>query len=103
MKQRWAAIDWLGTVLLTGTTTALLLAICFGGLTFPWRSGSMAALWAVAGVLFLLFAIQQATSFGAKQTVFPTSMMKEPKVLIIFLNECFAATACFLPCYFIPL
>ncbi|EME47191.1 hypothetical protein DOTSEDRAFT_124412 [Dothistroma septosporum NZE10] len=102
-RDRLANIDYVGLVLLAGSTTCVILAICFGGLTFPWDSGSMIALWTVGGVLFILFAIQQAKGSFARQVVFPVAMMKRPNVLIIFFNETCSATACFLPCYFIPL
>lgn len=63
----------------------------------------MIALWVVGGVLLLAFAIQQVTGFAARQVVFPVQMMKDLRVVIIFINECCSATACFLPIYFIPL
>ncbi|GIZ43739.1 hypothetical protein CKM354_000695600 [Cercospora kikuchii] len=102
-KTRLYNIDFVGTTLLVGSTTSLILAICFGGLTFPWTSGSMITLWVVAGASLLIFAVQQGTGFAARQVVFPVRMMKDLRVVIIFINECCSATACFLPIYFIPL
>ena len=102
-RARLYNIDFLGTTLLAGCMTSLVLAICFGGLTFPWTSGSMIALWVVSGVLLILFAAQQATGFGARQVVFPVRMLQDSSVIIIAIIGTCAATACFLPIYFIPL
>jgi hypothetical protein len=96
-------LDPLGLILLAGSSTAIILAMCFGGLTLPWHSGSMIALWVVGSALFLIFALQQGFGIGTRQPVFPVAMMKDARVVIIFLNECCASTACFLPVYFIPL
>ncbi|THC94790.1 hypothetical protein EYZ11_005736 [Aspergillus tanneri] len=40
--------------------TALILAINLGGITHPWDAGRIVALFAVAGVLFILLCVQQA-------------------------------------------
>ncbi|SMR53099.1 unnamed protein product [Zymoseptoria tritici ST99CH_1E4] len=103
VRSRARNIDVLGFALLAGSTTSLLLAINFGGLTFDWNAPSMIALWCVAGVLFIAFCFQQAFGWLANDVVFPVAMMKNPSVLIIFFNETCSATCCFLPCYFIPL
>lgn len=96
-------IDLVGFLLLAGTTTTLILAMCFGGLTYGWSSPQIIALFVVFGVLLMLFVGQQVFGRLAKQHVFPLAMMKNWNVLIIFLNETCSSTACFLPCYFIPL
>ncbi|KAJ4301929.1 hypothetical protein N0V90_004025 [Kalmusia sp. IMI 367209] len=80
-------IDWLGFILLAGTTTALILAINFGGLIYPWPSGQIIALFIVFGVLLFIFVIQQVFVPLVEQPVFPMSMVKKLNVLIIFFNE----------------
>ncbi|KAF2764151.1 putative major facilitator superfamily transporter [Teratosphaeria nubilosa] len=102
-KARIQGFDFLGFVLLSGASSALLLAMSFGGLVYAWESGSMIALWVVAGILMVAFGVQQAFGLGAKQVVFPVKMMSNAKVLVVFFNETCSATGCFLPIYFIPL
>jgi EmrB/QacA subfamily drug resistance transporter len=48
-------VDYAGTLLLAGTTTALLLLLAWGGIEFPWLSGEVAGLAGLAVVLFVLF------------------------------------------------
>jgi MFS family permease len=78
-RSRVMSIDVVGFVLLAGSSTALILAMCFGGLVVDWRSGSMIALWVLAGVLLILFAIQHTFGIGARQVVFPVQMTKIPE------------------------
>ncbi|KAF1952689.1 putative major facilitator superfamily transporter [Byssothecium circinans] len=96
-------IDLVGFTLLAGTTTTLTLAMCFGGLTYSWNSAQIIALFVVSGFLLLMFITQQSSGALVEDRVFPLAMMKNWSILIIFLNETFSATSCFLPCYFIPL
>ncbi|KAI9686082.1 MAG: hypothetical protein M1822_004065 [Bathelium mastoideum] len=83
MRDRLKSIDWLGMILLAGASTALIMGISFGGVVYPWNSGRTIALFVVAFVVTLLFALQQGSSFFTKSPVFPVT--------------------CFLPIYFIPL
>ena len=96
-------IDFVGLALLAGTTTALMLGMNFGGLTYLWNSPQIIALFVVFGILFIMFVLQQATNFMTRERVFPLGIMNNWNVLLIFFNETCSATACFLPCYFIPL
>ncbi|RCK64801.1 Vacuolar basic amino acid transporter 5 [Candida viswanathii] len=57
MKEKLSQIDFVGFVLLTSGLVVLLLALTFGGVNYPWSSGSIAALFTVGSVLLLLFVI----------------------------------------------
>jgi EmrB/QacA subfamily drug resistance transporter len=48
-------IDYAGTLLLAGTTTALLLLLAWGGVEFPWASVQVVGMAAAVVVLFILF------------------------------------------------
>jgi EmrB/QacA subfamily drug resistance transporter len=55
-------IDYGGTLLLAGTTTALLLVLAWGGTEFPWASVQVAALGVLVVALFLLFLWRERTA-----------------------------------------
>lgn len=103
LADRLLSIDWLGLLLLSGTTTALLMGLCFGATLYKWNSPQIIALLSVGGVLCILFFMQQTLGLGTGQAVFPVKVLRKSRVAIVFLNEACASTACFLPCYFIPL
>jgi EmrB/QacA subfamily drug resistance transporter len=54
-QRRSRPIDYAGTLLLAGTTTALLLVLAWGGTEFPWESAPIGGLAVLAVLLFALF------------------------------------------------
>lgn len=54
--KRLARIDWIGTILLSGTLVSLVVAITLGGNTFPWNNTRII-------VLFFLFGFHHAIIF----------------------------------------
>lgn len=59
-QRRKHAIDWLGAALLVAGVSCLLLALSWGGNTYPWRSGLIIGLFAAGAVLAGLFLLQEA-------------------------------------------
>ncbi|KAF7192208.1 Phomenoic acid biosynthesis cluster MFS-type transporter [Pseudocercospora fuligena] len=102
-RDRMANIDLIGTLLLTLTLLCLVLAVNFGGLTYSWNSGSVIVLFVLAGLFSLTFALQQISGWMTQQTVLPVAILKEAKMLPLFLLQACSATAFFVTCYFIPL
>ncbi|KAA8650688.1 hypothetical protein EYZ11_006262 [Aspergillus tanneri] len=103
--RRLKGVDLLGFILMTGTFTAGLMAISFGGTDYPWNSPQIIALFVVAGVVTILFWVQQFLAIGVKRehVSFPLAFLKEHKLLLVALVEASAITATFIPIYFLPL
>lgn len=55
--QKWLSLDWIGTVIALGMTVCLLLALTWGGITKPWDSATVIALFVTSGVLFILLIL----------------------------------------------
>ena len=66
-------IDYLGTVLLGGAATCLVLLTTFGGTTYPWRSWQIAALGCGVGSLLLGFV---AAERRAAEPVLPLGLFQ---------------------------
>ncbi|KAF2199790.1 putative efflux pump antibiotic resistance protein [Delitschia confertaspora ATCC 74209] len=105
MKERIKGVDLLGFVLMTGTFTAGLMAISFGGTEYAWDSAQIIALFVVAGVVTAMYWTQQYFAFGvAREHVsFPLVFLKNADLLLVALVEASAITATFIPIYFLPL
>ncbi|KAL8717068.1 MAG: hypothetical protein Q9225_005658 [Loekoesia sp. 1 TL-2023] len=121
--QRIRSVDVVGFILLLGIFVSLLMGINFGGLIYPWDSGSVIALFVVAGVLVVIFVIQQTWILGTtlEARSFPLQFLvsaiqanqvmvgkanvwqRNPTMMVNFFNQTASATSCFLPIYFIPL
>ncbi|KAI9875888.1 MAG: hypothetical protein M1830_007829 [Pleopsidium flavum] len=102
-KDRIAQIDLPGTVLMCGIFAAGLMAISFGGSLFPWHSGRIIGLFVTAGILLIIFIIQQSIGSTASQQLFPVQFLKSRIMIMAFLATASAATVIFAPVYFIPL
>lgn len=102
---RWKKVDFLGTILIVGMLISCLMAINFGGILYPWDSGQIIALFVVAGVLAVVFGVQQALCIGTSTEYrsFPVQFLRNPQVLLIFAAEICAITLTFIPIYFLPL
>ncbi|MEV6814350.1 MDR family MFS transporter [Micromonospora sp. NPDC051296] len=57
--RRKHAIDWLGALLLVAGVSCLLLALSWGGSTYPWGSGVIIGLFVAGAVLGVLFVLQE--------------------------------------------
>ncbi|EHK97156.1 putative HC-toxin efflux carrier TOXA [Glarea lozoyensis 74030] len=105
IKQRVVEMDYFGIVIQAGALTSFVMAINWGGITYPWGSGRIIALFVVSGVLFAVLAVQQVfnifTSEGRR--LIPVQFFKSRTVLILFSSTAAGGAAAFVPIYMIPL
>ena len=104
-KRRLARLDYVGTLLIIGALTSGVMAISFGGITYPWNSGTTIGLFVCSGVLFIIFGLQQtfAVLTTVEDRIFPLQFLRSPKMLILFAQTATAITSLLIPIYFIPL
>ncbi|KAI9719384.1 MAG: hypothetical protein M1812_003455 [Candelaria pacifica] len=104
-KQRFAEIDYTGTVLIVGAFVSGVMAISFGGIVYPWNSGRIIGLFVTSAVLFILFGIQQVYCIFTteERRIFPVPFVKSRTMLILFAMTSSAGTVIFITVYFIPL
>ncbi|TVY33310.1 Efflux pump [Lachnellula subtilissima] len=104
-RERFSEIDVLSTILLTGAYLALLMAIQFGGVIYPWGSARIIALFVVGFVLAMAFLAQQTWSIGTSPSrrAFPLQFLRSRSLCILFILEACASSMLFVAVYFIPL
>ena len=80
-------IDWIGIILFTAALACLLMGIDFGGVLWTWGNGSSIALFVVAGVLFILFGVQQTYTILCTETtrIFPVHFLKRRSLVNLFI------------------
>ncbi|KAJ5716557.1 hypothetical protein N7493_008468 [Penicillium malachiteum] len=105
LKRKLLQIDYLGILLNTGTFTALIMAINFGGTLYGWGAGQEIALWVVGGVLLIMFTLQQRFTLGTTEgeRIFPADFLSRPLMWLLFAEMSAAGTCVFIPTYYIPL
>ncbi|KAJ1817463.1 hypothetical protein LPJ56_004060, partial [Coemansia sp. RSA 2599] len=94
-------IDFLGSLVLIGAVVMILLALTWGGKTFPWKSAKVICL-LVFGILALgvFMLIEWKTS--AEPTV-PLRMFRNRNVSLSVIGQFFMGAAMFTPMFFIPI
>lgn len=102
-KQKFGAIDYIGTFLLTSGLVIFLLALTFGGQEFAWNSGAVISCFVIGGSLLIIFCIWNF-GFSDKQII-PLHIIKVWKVdfpvLTLFcVFFCFMSLIVFLSTYF---
>ena len=102
---RLAKLDFLGSALSIGAIVCLVMGINFGGVLYNWNSGSIIALFVVAGILFIVFALQQIfTLFTTKdQRVFPVHLVRRKEPVLLFMAGASAGAAIYIAIYYIPI
>ena len=98
-------LDFIGAILLIAATTLVVLAIDFGGIVLPWRSGPVIAFFVVSGVLLTVLGFQQYLQvFTSRQTrIVPFELLRSRDLLILCLQTIGATAAGLVPIYFLPL
>lgn len=81
------------------------MAISFGGVLYAWNSAQTIATFVVAGLLAVVFLVQQIWSLGTlrDRRAFPLQFFKNTTLAAVFLLECCASTLTYVPIYFVPL
>ncbi|KAH0272267.1 MFS general substrate transporter, partial [Aureobasidium melanogenum] len=81
--QRIKKLDLIGASLLIPATVCLLLALQWGGTTYPWNDSRIIALFVVGGVLTIAFVYSQS-KLGSKATL-PPYLFKNRNTLCAFV------------------
>lgn len=104
-KARAKEMDYVGTILTVGAFVSGVMALSFGGITYPWNSGRIIGMFVCSGVLFILLGFQQVYTVFTTTTrrIFPVEFFKSRTILILFCMTAAGGTAIVIPIYMIPL
>ncbi|KAF2806010.1 putative efflux pump antibiotic resistance protein [Mytilinidion resinicola] len=104
-RARAAEMDYAGIILQAAALAALLLAVNLGGVTYPWNSGRIIALFVVAGVLFIALGVQQVWSIftTTPRRIIPVHFFRSRTVLMLFSCTAASGALLFVPTYMIPI
>jgi MFS family permease len=105
LADRAREMDYLGGLLTLGAFISGVMAVSFGGITYPWNSGKIIGLFVCSGVLFILLGFQQVYTILTTTTrrIFPIEFFKSRTILILFCMTAAGGTAIFIPIYMIPI
>ncbi|KAK4500731.1 hypothetical protein PRZ48_008921 [Zasmidium cellare] len=96
-----AAIDWLGTLAITGATLLFLFGLEYGGITYPWSSATVICLLVFGIILAALFILIEWKA--ARYPVIPLRLFRTRTNSALLLAAFFHGLAFIGPLYFLPL
>jgi len=100
LKQKILEIDLLGAGLLICSIVCLLLALQWGGSTYPWHDSKVWGCLLGFGLLIILFIAQQFRR-GDRATI-PPRIFGQRTVLFASLYSCFLSMGLYTHIYFLP-
>ncbi|OKL56408.1 hypothetical protein UA08_08056 [Talaromyces atroroseus] len=105
IKDRARELDFIGSLLSIAAFTTGIMAISWGGMTYPWNSGPVIGLFVCSGVLFIILGIQQVWTIGTtvERRIIPVEFFGSRTVLILFSATAAAGAAAFVPIYMVPI
>lgn len=101
LRQQLAQLDLLGEFFLLPSIICLLLALQWGGSTYPWSDGRIIALFVVFGVTFLAFIGTQILR-PETATISPRIIKNRSIIAAMWFTFCVASTMMIMV-YYIPL
>jgi MFS family permease len=101
IRQQIIKLDPLGTIVFLPGIICLLLALQWGGTTYPWASARIIALFVLAGILLIIFAIIQVKS-GDNATI-PIRIIKQRSILSGMYFSLTSAGSMIVTIFFLPL
>ncbi|KAG7290107.1 hypothetical protein NEMBOFW57_000102 [Staphylotrichum longicolle] len=101
LGKKMLQLDLLGTSIITPGVVCLLLALQWGGPTYPWNDGRIIALLTLAGVLLIAYVVVQAT-FTATATI-PPRLVKQRSVISAFWATVCINSGNYIFIYFLPI
>jgi MFS family permease len=104
LRDRVSNLDYPGTILQAGALTCFIVAINMGGISYPWGSGRIIALFVLSGVLFAVLGVQQVWNVFTTQErrIIPVQFFRSRMVLILFCATAAGGACSFVPIYMVP-
>lgn len=105
LTARFKQIDYLGTVLSIGAMLCIIMAMNFGGVLWDWDNSRSIGLFVTAGVLTILFVVQQCTFFctSMENRLFPMHFWRSRTMIVLFFTMMLATFGSFIGIYYLPL
>ncbi|KAL8759748.1 MAG: hypothetical protein Q9199_000554 [Rusavskia elegans] len=104
LAERFRDFDYVGAVLSIATLVCTILATNFGGTLYAWDNGRIIALFVLAGLFSVAFAVQQTLTVFTRESdrMFPVQFLKMKEPVLLFIAMAAANAGGFIAIYYIP-
>ncbi|KAI9277507.1 major facilitator superfamily domain-containing protein [Umbelopsis sp. AD052] len=100
IKEKFKRVDYVGTMIVLSFATLFLLAMNFGGQTFPWKSAAVIVPLVLTVVLIIALCVVE--SRFAKEPIMPPRLFKARSVVAIMCTNFFFGATFFAMVYYLP-
>ncbi|KAI8137956.1 major facilitator superfamily domain-containing protein [Fennellomyces sp. T-0311] len=101
LKEKLKRIDYAGNFLVLAAATLFLLAMNFGGQTFPWKSAAVIAPFVLTGVLVAALVVVEVKF--AKEPLMPPRLFKNRSIVAILVVNLMFGLTFFAALYYLPI
>ncbi|KAH8692506.1 major facilitator superfamily transporter [Phaeosphaeriaceae sp. PMI808] len=105
IAEKFRLVDWVNAVIFLAGSACLTVVLTFGGVIYPFSSGTVIALWIVTGVLLVAFIIMlKLHPLVAKENrLYPLHFFKHPALINMQLQVFLSSGIILAMTYYIPL
>ncbi|GAP87070.1 putative major facilitator superfamily transporter [Rosellinia necatrix] len=98
--QKLRELDFIGAIAIMGSLVSLLLALQWGGTTYPWSNGRIIALLVIFGVSFGLVGVYESRLGNA--AIFPTRLLRDKAFVAVILFGFTISSGMWAILYYLP-
>ncbi|KAI0636269.1 MFS multidrug transporter [Trametes polyzona] len=100
LKSKLARVDWIGNAIIVAGTTLALIALTWGGITYPWISTHVLAPLIIGGVLIVSFFLYE--TFVPREPTLPLDVIKNRTSLGGYIETFFHGIVSVAAIYYFP-
>ncbi|KAI4693309.1 Efflux pump dep3 [Alternaria novae-zelandiae] len=105
LAEKLRLVDWVNAVIFLAGSACLTIVLTFGGVIYPFSSGTVIALWTITGVLLIVFIITLKFHplVTKENRLYPLHFFKQPTLINMQLQVFLSSGIILAMTYYIPL
>ncbi|KAI4959254.1 Efflux pump dep3 [Alternaria arbusti] len=105
LVEKLRLVDWINAVIFLAGSACLTVVLTFGGVIYPFSSGTIIALWTITGVLLVVFIITLKFHplVTKENRLYPLHFFKQPTLINMQLQVFLSSGIILAMTYYIPL
>ncbi|KAI4608723.1 Efflux pump dep3 [Alternaria sp. BMP 0032] len=105
LTEKLRFVDWVNAVIFLAGSACLTVVLTFGGVIYPFSSGTVIVLWTITGVLFVVFimTLKFHPLVTKENRLYPLHFFKQPTLINMQLQVFLSSGIILAMTYYIPL
>jgi hypothetical protein len=105
LSEKLRLVDWINAVIFLAGSACLTVVLTFGGVVYPFNSGTVIALWTVTGILLVAFIVclKLHPLVTKENRLYPLHFFKQPTLINMQLQVFLSSGIILAMTYYVPL